>query len=89
VASVREMASEMGVNPNTVARAYMELEREGFLFTKRGQGSFVTEESDRIEAERRTLADAATGRFLSEIGELELNSDQIVGLLERLKGELE
>jgi len=83
--SVREMAGEMGVNPNTIARAYMELEREGFLFTKRGQGSFVTEAGDRIEAERRGLASAAMDRFVSEVRELEMNADQIRGLLDRLK----
>lgn len=85
VPSVREMAGEMGVNPNTIARAYMELEREGFLFTKRGQGSFVTEEGDRIEMERRGLADAAMDRFVSEVRELEMNADQIRGLFDRLK----
>ena len=36
--SVREMAREMGANPNTMARAYMELEREGFVTTHRGEG---------------------------------------------------
>ena len=86
--SVREMAGEMGVNPNTVARAYMELEREGFLFTRRGQGSFIVEEEDRIETERRNLADAALRRFVSEIRELELGADQIEKLMDELGGEL-
>ena len=62
----------------------MELEREGFTFTRRGQGSFVTEAGDRVEAERRALADAAVGRFVSEIRELELRVDQVSGLLDRL-----
>ena len=82
--SVREMAGKMGVNPNTAARAYMELEREGFTFTRRGQGSFVTEAGDRIEAERRALADAAVGRFVSEIREMELSADQVAGLMDGL-----
>ena len=43
--SVRELAKEMEVNPNTIARVYMELDREGFIFTRRGHGSFITEES--------------------------------------------
>ena len=88
VPSVREMAGEMGVNPNTVARAYMELEREGFTFTRRGQGSFVVEEEGRIEAERRNLAAAALRRFVSEIRELELRADQIEELLNELGGAL-
>ena len=62
--SVRDMAREMGVNPNTMARAYAELEREGFVFTRRGQGSFVTENRRKIEAEKRKLAQSAVARLL-------------------------
>jgi GntR family transcriptional regulator len=86
--SVREMAQEMGVNPNTMARAYSELERESFVFTKRGQGSFVTELVDSVESERQRLADAAVERFVSEIQELEPSVTQIEHLLERIKGGL-
>ncbi len=42
--SVRELAQTFQVNPNTIARAYRELEREGIVFTRRGQGTFVSEE---------------------------------------------
>ena len=56
--SVRDMAKAMGVNPNTMARAYAELEREGFVFTRRGQGSFVTEDGKKIEAEKREVGTA-------------------------------
>jgi GntR family transcriptional regulator len=86
--SVREMAQAMGVNPNTMARAYSELEREDFVFTKRGQGSFVTEQIDSVESERERLADVAVARFVSEIQELEPSATQIAHLLERIKGGL-
>ena len=83
--SVREMSRAMGVNPNTMSRAYMELERDGFVFARRGQGSFVSEEQNRVEDERQSLADAATERFVSEIRELALNAAQINSLLEKLR----
>lgn len=83
--SVREMAQDMGVNPNTMARAYSELERDAFLFTKRGQGSFVTERADMIEKERTELADGAVERFVGEIRELELDGGQVAHLVERIK----
>ena len=86
--SVRQLASQMGVNPNTMARAYRELEREGFLFTKRGQGSFVVEDRSRIEKERSQSADAAAKRFVLEMKELELGEPQRKRILERLKEEL-
>ncbi|MFB3895782.1 MAG: GntR family transcriptional regulator [bacterium] len=66
--SVRELASQLRVNPNTVAKAYTELERDGIVFTKRGEGTFVSdigvalseEEKNRIIAEmlNRTLVQA-------------------------------
>ncbi|MBC7342586.1 MAG: GntR family transcriptional regulator [Clostridia bacterium] len=40
--TVRQLASELAINPNTVARAYLELERDGWITTARGAGTFVT-----------------------------------------------
>ncbi len=86
--SVRDMAKDMGVNPNTMARAYAELEREGFVFTRRGQGSFVTESRRKIEAERRELAQGAVVRFVADVGELDLSSEQIADLLHEIEEDL-
>lgn len=51
--SIRELASELLINPNTVARAYREMEREGFICTQKGRGSFVSEESVSLIGEKR------------------------------------
>lgn len=83
--SVREMAQEMGVNPNTMARAYSELERDGFLFTRRGQGSFVTEEPKGIDRERQALAKGALNRFVAEISDLGLDDVQKAHLQDEIK----
>lgn len=79
--SVREMAGRLRVNPNTLARAYNELEREGFITTRRGEGSFVTEDTGRIEQERRQLAEVARDRFAEEVRALDLNAGQVASLL--------
>ena len=81
IPSVRDMAKEMEVNPNTIARVYRELEREGFIETRRGQGSFITDDTGRIEKERTALGRAATERFLGDIGELALTGDQVRDIL--------
>ena len=86
--SVRELAKEIGVNPNTIARVYMELEREGFILTRRGQGSFITEESGRIEKEREKLADDATKRFIKEITDIELHNGHRAKLLKMIRDDL-
>ena len=83
--SVRDMAKEMEVNPNTIARVYRELEIEEFIITRRGKGTFITENSNRIEEERKKFGHAATERFLNDITELELTEDQINELLTELE----
>ena len=82
--SVREMAPEMGVNPNTIARVYMELEREGFVLTRRGQGSYITEDMSRIEREREILTEAAVKRFVEEVTALDLQNGHRRELMEMI-----
>ncbi len=86
--SVREMATEMGVNPNTMSRAYMELEREGFITTRRGQGSSITKSAKRIDNERRSLARAARERFVAEMRDLALSPEQIDELMREISEEV-
>jgi GntR family transcriptional regulator len=86
--SVRDMAQEMGVNPNTIARVYTELEREGFILTRRGQGSFVTDDGSRIERERELLAEAAVKRFVDEIAALDLSNGHRRDLMEMIEKNL-
>lgn len=83
--SVRELSQSMGVNPNTLSRAYMELERDGFITTRRGQGSFVTEEARRVDRERQRLATAARDRFVEEIRSLGLDVGQVNELLTAIR----
>ena len=61
--SVRELAAEAGVNPNTMQRAFAELEREGLMLTQRTAGRTVTEDALRIETVKRRLAAAAIQTF--------------------------
>lgn len=47
--SVRSLASELGVNPNTVSKAYSELEEQGYLYSEKGKGCFIADnESDKL-----------------------------------------
>ena len=47
--SVRELASQLAINPNTIQRAYRELENEGYIYTVAGKGTFVAENTDIYE----------------------------------------
>ena len=55
--SVRELAAEAAVNPNTMQRALVKLEEDGLLYTQRTSGRYVTEETERIMEVKRALAE--------------------------------
>ena len=63
IASVRELASELTVIPNTVQRAFAELERDGVVRSERTAGRFVTDDAAQILSLRRRLAAAAADDF--------------------------
>ncbi len=66
----RELALQYTINPNTAARVYQELEKEGLCETKRGLGTFVTGDAARIAALRAEMARQAAGRFLKDMEKL-------------------
>ena len=74
--SVRDVAATLGINPNTVNRAYAELERDGVLATKRGRGTFVA--SARSATEMYRLVEIAE-RFVAHARSLGFEGTQIVG----------
>lgn len=55
--SVRELAVELSINPNTIQRAYGELERSGFLYSVKGKGSFVCADSNKMKQEKERMLD--------------------------------
>ena len=65
VAGVRELAVDLGVNPNTVQRALAELEREGLARSERTAGRFVTSDEERINTVRAELAREAADDFVN------------------------
>ena len=85
--SVRDIALEAGVNPNTVQRALSELEREGLIYSQRTAGRFVTEDIDSIEQAKRRLADEKAAEFLAAMEKLGFSRAEIPALLGRIKEE--
>jgi GntR family transcriptional regulator len=82
--SVRQLAGELRVNPNTVAQAYRELEREGITYVQRGQGTFVAAmETGRREAEREELARTLVDRMLEDAFRLGLSPAEVRETLDR------
>jgi GntR family transcriptional regulator len=80
--SVRQLARDLVVNPNTIARAYTELEREGLLTNRPGRGVFVAEPKDERtgDARRRRLIESLD-RFLTEAVHLGFSADEVARLV--------
>ena len=83
--SVRDLATEAGVNPNTMQRALQELEREGMVFSQRTAGRFVTEDVNLIEKAKRNFADEHIRAFLEGMGRLGYSRGEILSLLQEEK----
>lgn len=81
--SVRELAARIAINPNTIAKAYQELEREGVIETLRGRGTFVALWKSRMseEAKRRVIREM-TGKILVEAFYLGLSREELLEILE-------
>lgn len=76
--SVREIAEQLRVNPNTIAKAFSELERQGIVETRRGSGTFVAESGTTLSrAERRRLIREACDRTATEAYHLAWPSDDL------------
>jgi GntR family transcriptional regulator len=81
--SVRELAAELVVNPRTVSQAYQELERDGVIYVRRGQGTFVSAVK-RGAGERRSLALAVAKRALLEARRNGIGADELVSMIQKL-----
>jgi GntR family transcriptional regulator len=80
--SVRQLAGELKVNPNTVQQAYRELERDGLVYVRRGQGTFVAEEGAvQTDKERQELARMVADRALREAYRNGLSSGDLVAAI--------
>lgn len=84
--SVRDLAAEAGVNPNTMQRALMEMEREELVYSQRTAGRFVTEDSERIRQLRESLARNRVKEFLEGMYQMGFQLDEITAFV-KLEGE--
>ena len=84
--SVRELAVEAGVNPNTMQRALAELERKGLVTTQRTSGRVVTEDMEMIKETRNLLAKEQIQDFINRMKELGFEKEEILALIKNEAG---
>lgn len=82
ISSVREMASTLGVNPNTIQRAFLELEHQGFITTQRAVGRFVSEDTDFIERCRQEKIQETIQQFVLQMETFGVTKMEIIDYLQ-------
>jgi GntR family transcriptional regulator len=80
--SVRSLAIELSTNPNTVQKAYTELERQGFIYTVKGRGNFVKGDSLLKENKKKELVKEIVGLF-AEAHEIGLSLEELIAEITR------
>lgn len=78
ILSQREFAQKMKVNPNTVQRAYREMENMNLVETIRGQGTFICEKTGMLDRIKEEMAESTMRYFLKEMKSLGFEEDKIV-----------
>lgn len=76
--SVREMAIQTKVNPNTIQRTYSEMERLGIVETRRGQGTFIAEKADIVDELKERLTREVFESFIHQMAELGLTKEEML-----------
>ena len=85
--SVRELSAELRVNPRTVSQAYLELEREGVVYVRRGQGTFVAPGVRPDEKEKPMLAREVARRAQADAWRNGLSVEELMEALQALEDE--
>ena len=81
--SVRELAAEAAVNPNTMQRALAELEEDGLIFTQRTSGRYVTEEQEKIMETKKEMAEQLIFQFMEDMSHLGYTKEQTMTMINR------
>lgn len=82
--SVRDLATEATVNPNTMQRAMAELERDGLVYTNRTTGRFITSDEDLIKQLKDKYITTIIQEFLDRMNQLGLELDEIIAYVNKV-----
>ncbi len=86
-ASVRELAAEAAVNPNTMQRALSELERMGLMKTDRTIGRYITDDKELIDDLKNKIASAKTEAYLEDMSRLGIDKKEVISIIEKKSGD--
>ena len=82
--SVRSLASELGVNPNTVSKTYQELEKRGYVYSEKGKGCFVCDNEAEKMIEQDKLQDLSN--LILELKTHHIDKESVLDVVEKIYG---
>lgn len=82
--SVRELASQLTINPNTIQRAYKELEREGYIYSMKAKGYFVAPFRDDVQLARKNENIKLLENAVKELVYLGTEEKEVIDLIENI-----
>ncbi len=82
--SVRNLAMELSINPNTIQKAYSQLEREGFIYTVKGRGNFVSRKEALLEDRKREILERCR-ELVKEAEEVGMKPDELIRFIQTEK----
>lgn len=85
--SVRDLASDAAVNPNTMQKALSELERSGLVYSQRTSGRYITEDRTMIENAKKELAHTQIQEFIKKMNQLGMSKEETIALIQSSKEE--
>lgn len=83
--SIREISAILGINPNTLQRVYSELERKGIIVSRRGLGSFVVEDKERIQRLKDEVVIELIKSFINDVEEIGINPNEAIEMIIKLR----
>ena len=78
ILSIREMASTLGINPNTVKKAYSELENRGVIQTISTKGTFIAQDTDRVKSEKIDSKIEDIKKIINELEKIGITKEEII-----------
>ncbi|QZY55945.1 GntR family transcriptional regulator [Crassaminicella profunda] len=82
IPSVRELAKQLTINPNTIQKAYRELERQGYVYSVKGRGNFVCGKIRKVDEEKLNKLKKQIQNSLSELIYLGIEKEELIELIE-------
>lgn len=88
IPSVRELAASLAINPNTIQKAYKDLENEGYIYSQRAKGSFVAPKSHMAQDEKKQKLFEELSEIVREMAFLKIDAEEIKNTVSKIYKEV-